>query len=275
MDFKAYLENENLSDKTITNHLRNIEKSIHFFGHDFPSQYSDEDLVNDIKHNELNLSQSLTLSNTLSKYYKYLELPNDHLVNYIAFINNELKKKYINRNKELVYPYTKKDLISQMNNFYENDKWKKYIISYLLINLNVRNEDLNIEVVRHKKFISKTKNVLIIRRSDILYIRYNYKTKDRYGTKENQIKSKKFYISVLNFFQQRQYDDRCPADLFYKFYNSTNQIKKHTPYQLKESDIIKIILNESSSSLHKASKISIRRGTDLKTLESNYNINKK
>lgn len=273
MDFKAYLEKEKLSNTTIKNHIRNIEKVIDLYGHDFSLNYSDEDLVDSLKKENITLSQNLTISNTLSKYYKFLELPNDHLINYIAYINNELKKKYNKRNKELEYPYTKKDLINEMNKFYDNEQWKKYIISYLLINLNVRNEDLNIELVRGLRYSTKQFNNLVLRKNDVLYIRRDYKTKSTYGEKKNQIKNKKFYIAVMRQFDNHQYDSREPTMLFYKFYNSTNQIKKHSPFNLKESDIIKIILNENNT-LHKASKISKNRGTNLQTLEDNYNINK-
>jgi len=272
MDFKSYLENEKLSSNTIKNHIRNIEKIIDLYGHDFILEYSDIDIVDSIKKEEFNLSQQLTLSNSLSKFYKYNELSNDHIVNHIAFLNNELKKKYIKRNRELQFEYTKKDLIHELNNFYNIGEWKKYIISYLLIYLNTRNEDLNIEIVKNLKNSSKEYNNLIIRKNDILYIRCKYKTQSIYGDKRNQIKSKKFYKALSMYFDKYQ-NDNDRVYLFDKFYNSTNQIKKHTPFNLMESTILKIILKEQNT-LHKANKISIHRGTNLQTLENNYNINR-
>ena len=272
MDFKSYLENEKLSSNTIKNHIRNIEKIIDLYGHDFIMEYSDIDIVESLKKEEFNLSQQLTLSNSLSKFYKYNELPNDHIVTYIAILNNELKKKYIKRNRELNFEYTKKDLIHELNSFYDNGDWKKYIISYLLIYLNTRNEDLNIEIVKNLKNSSKEYNNLVLRKNDILYIRCNYKTQSIYGVKRNQIKSKKFYKALSMYYDKYQ-NDNGRVYMFEKFYNSTNQIKKNTPFNLMESTILKIILKEQNT-LHKANKISINRGTNLQTLENNYNINR-
>jgi hypothetical protein len=55
-------------------------------------------------------------------------------------------------------------------------------------------------------------------------------------------------------------------------YNSTNIVKRYLPYNLKTSDILKIILKENNS-LTEAYKIGQRRGTSLQTLQDSYNLN--
>jgi vancomycin resistance protein YoaR len=57
------------------------------------------------------------------------------------------------------------------------------------------------------------------------------------------------------------------------FYNSTNIVKRYLPYNLKTSDIVKIILKEDNT-LGDAADIGYKRGTSLRTLQSSYNINK-
>jgi len=275
MDFNQYLINENLANSTISNHMRNYEKLLNILGEDFEYEMSDEDMVDSLRKQTLSLSQKLTISSTLSKFLKFREIPNDVVVEYIFEINNELKKEYKKRNKSSTYQYTKKDLINELNKFYTDNKPKHYIVSYLLIKYNVRNADLNLQIVRHKKFTNKENNFLVIRKNSIMFIRNKFKTKDSYGVKKNEIKNDKFYQSVINFYNDNigESIDENRLSLFNTFHNSTKLVKRYSVFNLKESDIVKIVLGEDNS-LHKASVISKNRGTSLDTLENSYNIRK-
>ena len=275
MDFNQYLINENLANSTISNHMRNYEKLLNILGEDFEYEMSDEDMVDSLRKQTLSLSQKLTISSTLSKFLKFREIPNDVVVEYIFEINNELKKEYKKRNKSSTYQYTKKDLINELNKFYTDNKPKHYIVSYLLIKFNVRNADLNLQIVRHKKFTNKENNFLVIRKNSIMFIRNKFKTKDSYGVKKNEIKNDKFYQSVINFYNDNigESIDENRLSLFNTFHNSTKLVKRYSVFNLKESDIVKIVLGEDNT-LHKASVISKNRGTSLDTLENSYNIRK-
>ena len=275
MDFNQYLINENLADSTIANHMRNYEKLLNILGDDFYFELSDEDMVDSLRKQTLSLSQKLTISSTLSKFLKFRQIPNDVVVEYIFEINNELKKEYKKRNKSSTYQYTKKDLINELNKFYTDNKPKHYIVSYLLIKFNVRNADLNLQIVRHKKFTNKENNFLVIRKNSIMFIRNKFKTKDSYGVKKNEIKNDKFYQSVINFYNDNigESIDENRLSLFNTFHNSTKLVKRYSVFNLKESDIVKIVLGEDNT-LHKASVISKNRGTSLDTLENSYNIRK-
>jgi len=275
MDFNQYLINENLANSTISNHMRNYEKLLNILGDDFYFELSDEDMVDSLRKQTLSLSQKLTISSTLSKFLKFRQIPNDVVVEYIFEINNELKKEYKKRNKSSTYQYTKKDLINELNKFYTDNKPKHYIVSYLLIKFNVRNADLNLQIVRHKKFTNKENNFLVIRKNSIMFIRNKFKTKDSYGVKKNEIKNDKFYQSVINFYNDNigESIDENRLSLFNTFHNSTKLVKRYSVFNLKESDIVKIVLGEDNT-LHKASVISKNRGTSLDTLENSYNIRK-
>jgi len=65
-------------------------------------------------------------------------------------------------------------------------------------------------------------------------------------------------------------DIKC-TKIFDGFSNSTNILKNYLPFGLRTSDIVKIILSEDNT-LNKANKISKNRGTNLQTLQNNYNI---
>ena len=275
MDFNQYLINQNLADSTINNHMRNYDKIINILGEDFEYEYSDEDMIDSLRKQRLTLSQKLTISSTLSKYLKFRDIENEKVVEYIFELNNDLRKGYNQRNKNLKYDYTKRDLINELNKFYTENKPKHYIVSYLLIKFNVRNTDLNLKIVKHMKYTNKEDNFLVIRKHSIMYIRNNFKTKTSYGVKKNEIKNNRFYEMTEQFYNENKDTsiDENRISLFNTFHNSTKLVKRYSVFNLKESDIVKIILGKDNS-LHKASVISKKRGSSLDTLENSYNIRK-
>jgi len=263
--FAEYLEKEGLKTTTINNHIRNLAKykNIDFF----ELSIEDMNVMLTLKEAELNNSQKLTLANTMSKYLQYLDKPNENIVEYIKTINNELKKAYAERNKNKKYKYSKKDILKEINKFYKDGKYKEYIVGYLVYYFNIRNTDLNILIVKSKKQAKNEKqNYLILRKSSIIYIRNDYKTAGTYGSKQHEIRSKKFFDSVKKIL-----GDDDSVKLFDSFSNSTHMVKQMLPFGLKTSDIVKIVLAEDNS-LHQASKISKKRGSALDTLESAYNL---
>ena len=89
------------------------------------------------------------------------------------------------------------DLLEYTDYLYENNKWVEFVINYLLINFQVRNEDLDFEIVDKKRDTKDdTKNYIWIARDKIVYIRNNYKTSKTYGMKMNTIKDKEFITAM-------------------------------------------------------------------------------
>ena len=266
-NFKEYLENVGLKNTTIKNHLRNLDKFNKLNFYDL--KISQENIIKILKDDEINNSQRLTLSSTMSKYLQFNLLPNEKLIEYIKTINNQLQKQYNERNKNKKYEYTKKDILKEINRFYKEGNYRAYIVSYLVYYYNTRNTDLNVNVCRSKKYAKDEKdNYLIQRKNSVLYIRNNYKTSKTYGSKTHEIKSAKFIKAVQYLLQDE--DIKCTR-IFDGFTNSTNILKNYLPFGLKTSDIVKIILSEDNS-LHQANKVSKRRGTSLATLENSYNL---
>jgi len=79
-----------------------------------------------------------------------------------------------------------------LNGYYRDKQNKNFVILYLLLNYNTRNQDLVLRVVKNESDLNEKENFLFIREKDIVYIRNNYKTKDSYGTKRDIIKAKSF-----------------------------------------------------------------------------------
>ena len=85
MDFREYLENQNLNPKTIQTHVRNLER------------YGKVGLSQKIMINKLNLLETwgrrLSAANSLSKYLQFKNQPNDEIVAYIHEANAEIQKE--------------------------------------------------------------------------------------------------------------------------------------------------------------------------------------
>lgn len=266
-NFEQYLVKLGLKPTTVKNHIRNLNKynDLNFYN----LKLNQMNVIKNLTDDELNNSQRLTIASTMSKYLQYKALPNEKLVDYIKSINNQLQKQYSERNKNKKYEYTKKDILKEINRFYKEGNHRAYIVSYLVYYYNTRNSDLNVNICRAKKYAKDEKsNYLILRKNSVLYIRNDYKTSKTYGSKTHEIKSKKFIKSVEYLLQDP--DIKC-TKIFDGFSNSTNILKNYLPFGLKTSDIVKIILSEDNT-LNKANKISKNRGTNLQTLQNNYNI---
>jgi hypothetical protein len=266
-EFEEYLVNVGLKPNTIKNHLRNIDKFEKLNFYDL--NLTEENIIKILKDDEISNSQRLTLASTMSKYLQFTLMSNNKLVDYIKTINNQLQKQYNERNKKKEYEYSKKDILKEINRFYKEGNHRAYIVSYLVYYFNTRNADLNVNVCRSKRYAKDEKdNYLILRKNSVLYIRNNYKTSKTYGSKQHEVKSKKFLESVRYMLQDT--DIKC-SRIFEGFTNSTNILKNYLPFGLKTSDIVKIILSEDNS-LHQASKIGKKRGTAITTLEQSYNL---
>jgi len=83
-----------------------------------------------------------------------------------------------------------------LNTYYRNKDYKSFVILYLLLNYNTRNKDLVLRVVKDEDDINQKENFIFIRDKDVVYIRNDYKTKDKYGGKRDVIVAKKFFNAV-------------------------------------------------------------------------------
>ena len=91
------------------------------------------------------------------------------------------------------------DIDNYINQLYGEDKYKEFIINFLIRYMNTRNQDLNLLITRNNPD-DKTRNYLIINPDkSITYIRNVYKTAHKYGRKEHVIKSDAFYDACVNY----------------------------------------------------------------------------
>lgn len=203
-------------------------------------------------------------------------------------LNNKRVRIETNHAK-LKYLPGRQKLLNHLEDLYKEKRWEEYIINYLLIYLNLRNQDLNLLITRkglkikegkkgNKSFVKD--NFLVVRSRDITLFRSNYKTYSTYGTKSNSIQSKKFRKAVLGFIEEQQADgDFTPllhkangqriSDGFLHEY-----INKRTFDNLNESDYMKIVVNyvDEKGNLNNLRQLASNRGTDVNTIIENYNL---
>jgi hypothetical protein len=141
-----------------------------------------------------------------------------------------------------------------MNQFFKDQKYKEYVVLYLLIHLNVRNMDL---VISSQP--TDSTNYFITEAGHVLYVRNSYKTFKKYGTKANKIVDKKFRIAVGQFNGLLLDDDHL-----------TRQVKDITG-GYTESDLMKAAV-ANAASIKKLGRISENRGTALETIKASYDI---
>ena len=171
------------------------------------------------------------------------------------------------------------ELNKQLKALYVAEKWADFIILWLMINYNTRNQDVDVEVVTsiHKTKSDKTRNYIVKRKEDFVFIRNNYKTSSTYGPKRHIFKSE-LIKRAMRYWEAQQ----PPGEPLHLINNKgeplaegsiANHIKKITG-GLTESDINKIQVTaiEAIADYDKLLKMSERRGTDPNTLITQYNL---
>ena len=78
-----------------------------------------------------------------------------------------------------------------MESLYKEKDYDAFLVNYLLINFGVRNQDIDLIITIDKEDVRPNDNYLLVQKSTIKYIRYNYKTSETYGAKQNVIRSAK------------------------------------------------------------------------------------
>ena len=186
--------------------------------------------------------------------------------------------------KENLPSYT--DIVEYMNYLYDKNEWTDFIINYLLIYLQVRNQDLNFTIISRKKDATDSKkNYMWLQNSKakVTFIRNVYKTASiigpdgtdhGYGQKVNTITDKKFIVAIRRVLGCQKSGLDCGT-----FIPTVSAIAYHlmkaTYKQLGETRYFKIIVNHFRNDIDKLKEISANRLTDLKTILNSYDIEKK
>ena len=205
-----------------------------------------------------------------SKLEKQRDLNKEKLKGFVKEKNEKLKS-------DGLPTYT--DLLDYLEFLYNSKRWTDYIINYLLIYYHTRNEDVNFELVPFKRDTKENKDINYLwyskRAKKATLYRRNYKTAGKYGMKTDTITDPKFLNAIKEIFECRKKGEEG-CDVFIPNKENVGYfVKKATLDNLGENLYNKIIVTHFRNNLDKLSEISKSRGTDLKTLYENYDINTK
>ena len=199
------------------------------------------------------------ISSTISKYRHYKGKTTETIRQFLRQANAEASLLQQKKNLILKETLPTIDFKQMLNGYYRDKQYKNFVILYLLMNYNTRNKDLVVKVVNDESDINPNENFLFIRDKDVIYIRNDYKTKNRYGSKRDVIKSKKLFNAV------KEVDS-----LLENNNNLDRQVKKVTN-GINQSTMFKMLVasNNNLKGIQKASK---NRGTNMDTIAKSYDI---
>lgn len=170
------------------------------------------------------------------------------------------------------------NLLEYLEELYKENMFVEYVINYLLIHYQTRNQDLVFDIVRLKRDMKKdtTKNYIWISHSSkkAVYWRNDYKTAGVYGKKEIVITDPKFVTAIKRVEGCKAYKLDCG-----NIVPNTDQvgywIKSKTLNKIGEGKIVKIVIDHFRGDMQKLKEISESRGTSLETLIESYDIQNK
>ena len=252
-DFKYYLTNY---DKLSESFKRDIADT---------SQKKLMDTVKDIDN--ANSRQALLNIGILIRTAKSLDIKD--LLKYRDYLKVDIKTAQRENNQVLQETLPTYDELVEYTESLKGKNDLYYILNYLLMNYNVRNEDLHFKLITRKKEAKDTNfNYIWLSPRKVEYIRNVYKTAnhkgDIYGQKLYIINDKPFMSAVRRLIKDNWESPSMEQMPFI--------IKKATLLGIGEGRYNKIIVNHFRNDINMLKQISERRGTSITTLLDSYDI---
>ena len=160
---------------------------------------------------------------------------------------------------------TYEDFVKALQEAYNKQEWKKYIVNYLIMTYGVRNKDLNLEIVKTKKEMKEGNNYLLLKKDKVVFIRDDYKTKSTYGKKTHEIHDKLFYEAVKKTGLGKLIAEQ----------QISNGLRKLYINKMGEAKIFKMMIDKYYEDDDSASikRLAADRGTSLSVVQGFYNVN--
>lgn len=194
------------------------------------------------------------------------ELPVDKLKELRIKFKQVQKTHQVDKLKDVGDKLISYEMFNQkLDEAFEDQQYKKYIVNYLMMNFGVRNKDLNLTIIKAKKDIEPKNNYLLIKKDGIKYIRDDYKTHSKYGTQTHDITDTKFIFAVKKLGLGKLLDANQISNALRKLY-----IDKHGEAKIFKMMIDHYYDNKDSEAIKR---ISQTRGTSLGVVDGFYNVN--
>ena len=270
-----YLEHikseKKLSDGTITTYT-NIGKNL-----DFSIMLSQKTLIQKLKELYNNPNTLQLYLNMIILIRRYNDEPTDMLVK----LRNSLRDDIIKIRKENLSELndklpTKSYIIEQLNNM----SGIRFVLNYLIIHHALRNKDMNLLIIESEKSMDdENQNYMVINKKKkmIKLVINDYKTEDKYGTKEIKITDSDFYKNVLKLYNEKDSKFLMQlknGDKIKSISTLNDKILNLTIEKLGQNKIVKIVIKDllNNKSFDKLEQLSKDRGTSLDVLLKSYNL---
>jgi hypothetical protein len=235
-----------------------------------------QNAVNLTDHKKLNqplpVSMKQSLLNVIIVIREIYDKSIDELKAYRDMSKGDLMEEIMAKNEELKESLpTPKELETYTDDLFTKGKHVKYVINYLLINYNVRNMDLNLLITRNGRLKKENENFLIIRANSLLYVRYNFKTAEKYICRTNEIRSVKMHeavSSILGAEETKPLLTKLNGERLTDA-NLNLYISRATYKQLGQSKYFKTMLQRPNANVEQ---MSVNRGSSLNTILEYYDI---
>ena len=198
-------------------------------------------------------------------------------INLIEERRNELKDERIchtekyKEEKSKSLP-SKKIIVDFTKKLFEGKLYFKFLINYLLITYGVRNKDIDVFITDGTGKKLTDRNLLIVKKNEIEWIRNDYKTVGTYGIKNIKIKSKPFMEAIkampINSWLFGGATHIAPTSL-------SRIISRNTFDELTEGDYFKILIRDANKSSNTSKLLKLysdSRGTSITDIIQFYDV---
>ena len=276
---------DGVSDNTINNYTSYYNKLLSLLGTKSVIENSNRVLIDTLNSSDIPPNSIKTFITVVIRIKRNAGVSIDGLISYRNGKSSKEIDKYDSDKKiELNETLPSYDEIKKyMDTLLNDDKYRDYIINYLLINYGVRNIDIDVLItidksVTLKRNIAK-ENCLYATPRCIIYQRNNDKTASVYGMKSYKIVNLSFRNAVSIVLAKRK-ECRLLFDCNGDTYNDKqtgNLVLNSTYNKLGETSHFKILINhhKEQSNIGMIRFLSQSRGTDLNTVFNYYNINER
>jgi len=246
---------------------------------------SQEKVIEVLKDKYPNVHSQQGFMNIFILIRKLYNMPINELESYRKNNREELKQVILENNKVLVETLPEyENLLGYLNELYRQKEWRAYIINYLLIHCQTRNQDLIADIVtKVADGKDPNKNFLVFQAKlkTVTFIRNVYKTAHivksdgditGYGPISIKIKNPLLAEAVKQLLAAGGEGNN---QLIPNTNTLAYTIKKYTYKGLGEGLIFKIVVNHFRSDVDMIQQIAMNRGTSVSTILENYDIEKK
>lgn len=257
----------------------NYKNSLHRLRKALPNEdnlikdYNPDVLIKIIKEMDIPATSKLSIVTVCIVIFKYHNLP---VGDFIKF-RDELNEKAFDESREkdaelLTKGITLKKLTEFMNGAYDEKNWLRFVINYLLLTFQTRNEDLNVLITKDKKDVNEKDNFILLHKSSCVFIRNNYKTVGTYEPKEDTIRNKKLVFALHALLGDKQKDWLLKTDGEHIIPTELNRAVSNQTYdKIGSTKYFKILATVKRN----IEKMSDNRGTNPDTIVHSYKMDKK